>query len=151
MFRERRRLAMRHRDHLRREGKEVIFHSFLVLRRWRNDFRVTDESVAVDLISMVERAARRLGASVANPRSRAGFNVRLGERLVALDYPDRLVERVDDLDRAHQDTPEWIRARDWNSRATRRTTGGVRQQIEVEAEAGNRSAQVRPPFFDERM
>src|SRR5215813_1813188 len=92
------------------ETAQVVLDGPLVLRGWRDDARAGDGAVGVYLVPVVEHPAGGLGDAV--PRGCPGGHGdgRPGGRAIVFDQPQRLLDRADDLDRAHDDAAERIAA-----------------------------------------
>ena len=68
------------------ELDEVLLDDHLILGSWRDDARVLDDALAIDLIPMVKASARRLGAPMACAGLDRVIDARLRRLLVTADH-----------------------------------------------------------------
>ena len=93
-----------------RDFSHIFLDDALVLRGRRNETGVEDRAVAIEIVTVVEYAARRFTAGVAHSGMRLGRDKGPCWRLVGGDQTQRLITRIDDLERANEDAAEWIAA-----------------------------------------
>src|SRR5581483_12114260 len=100
---------------------------------------------------MVQDAPGSLTCAVRNPGARLVLDPRGGRRLVDIDEPRRLVQRVDDLDRSNHDALEWI-ADGWlHAQRPRQLPRQRRELPEVEVEARHWAHQVAAALPNPRV
>lgn len=95
----------------RGEPDQILLDLALILTGGGDDRRGDDFAVIVGLVSMIKNPPRRLGDPGARPGAKFdGFERAFG-RFVFTNQPDRQIDRVKDLDRAHDDRYERILTR----------------------------------------
>ena len=90
------------------ERAQVGLDGRLVLRRRGDDAGAGDDPVLADLVPVVQGASGRLRDPAADRGTRVHLDGRAGGRLVGVDDPKCLVDRVDDLHGAHDDAAERV-------------------------------------------
>src|SRR6516165_8325851 len=125
------------------ECAQVGFDDPLVLRGRRDDLRVGDGAVGVELVAMVDQAAWRLGAAESGCLARRDLDVRGIGRLVVADQPECFVARVEDLDGADDDAAERVGAGGSESGGAGCVGCRPGQTVEVQAVPGHGPDQVR--------
>ena len=122
---------------------QVLLDRELVLRGRRDDLRVEDRAVGVELVAVVEEATRRLGRAVADPGARLDLRRRRVRLLVLADQPQRLVAGVDELDAADDDAPEGVAAGDLEADLAGNLARERRQPVGAERVPSERAAEIR--------
>src|SRR5579883_1947775 len=89
---------------------QVALNGLLVLRCWRDDLGIADHSLLVQLVAVVQDAARRLGTAVAGAGTRFDLHRRCLRNLELVDDAQCFVAGVNGLDAAHDDALERVAA-----------------------------------------
>ena len=128
---------------------QVLLDRELVLRGRRDDPGVEDRAVVVDLVAVVEQAARRLGGAVADRRGAAAPRppARPAPRSASMSR-ERLVGSLHELDRADDDALERVAAGAPQPRlarglAARAAEAAVEREAVARERAGRGSCRAR--------
>src|SRR5690348_17259084 len=96
----------------------------------------------IEMIAMVEHAARRLSRGIADAGARDDGDGGLIRPFIRFDDADRLITGIDQLDRPDDDALIGVHANGAETGGARRILGERRQAIEIEAVAGERPDEI---------
>ena len=133
------------------EAAQVGLDRGLVLRGRRDDLGLEDRAVLVEPIAVPAQPARRLGPAAAGAGARLDLDGGRVGLLVGGDDPQRLVERVEDLDAADDDAAERVAADRAEPGLGRRLARQRRQLLRVQRVARERPAQVGAALAQPRV
>src|SRR3990172_1966342 len=113
---------------------QVFFHARLVLTRGRNDARASHDTGGVDIVTMPEKSARRLGAAIAGAGARCDADIRCRWLVVNLQQTYPLAYRNHDLERACHNAVIHVAAGGFDAKAVREVPHRRRKTIKIEVQ-----------------
>jgi hypothetical protein len=122
-----------------------------VLRCRRDDFRVGDQLMFVNLVTVIEQSAWSFSAAVTDARARNDFDRRLIRHFILVNDAQGFIAGVQNFDAAHDDAPERVAAFGGQASLARGLTRQRRQLVEIQVIARHRPGKVRAATFERRM